>query len=58
MPPEVRAPDLAEWTLGGLEAGTRYQYEVVGNCITGGAATLSQGSVVTARPAGIDSRSL
>jgi len=52
MPPEVRAPDLAEWTLGGLEAGTRYQYEVVGDCPTGGAATLSQGNVVTARPAG------
>lgn len=49
--PEVRAPDLAEWKLRGLEAGTRYQYEIV-DCAAGADARLYLGGVVTARPPG------
>jgi 3',5'-cyclic AMP phosphodiesterase CpdA len=49
--PAVRATDLAEWTVAGLTAGARYEYEVIG-CSTTGEAALYAGSVVTQRPAG------
>jgi 3',5'-cyclic AMP phosphodiesterase CpdA len=49
---EVMASDLAEWTISGLKAGTRYEYEIVEVAPPSGQAVLYQGSAVTARPEG------
>ena len=49
--PAVRAIDLAEWSVEGLAAGLRYEYEVVG-CTAMGETGLHAGNVVTQRPAG------
>lgn len=48
--PEVRAPDLAEWSLGGLAAGTSYDYQLSGP--SSGDGGLFQGTVMTERPSG------
>jgi hypothetical protein len=49
--PTVRAPDLAEWSIDGLAAGTTYEYELV--ALAGDTIVKTYlGSVVTARPAG------
>lgn len=49
--PESRAPDLAEWTIEGLEPGTRYVYQVLRDhdCVTD---TVYIGHAVTARAEG------
>jgi 3',5'-cyclic AMP phosphodiesterase CpdA len=44
--PEVRAVDVAQWRLGGLDAGTRYEYRIVASP-TG--AVLYEGSAMTQR---------
>jgi hypothetical protein len=52
-PATVVAPDLARWSVNGLAAGQRYEYEV--QAASAGAVeprTLYAGSAVTARPAG------
>src|SRR6185369_1032104 len=50
----VTAPDLARWSVTGLAAGRRYDYEIEG--VSDGTASqprmLYAGSAVTARPAG------
>ena len=49
--PAMRAADLAEWSIGGLSAGTGYDYQLSVQTTTGETA-LSQGTVTTQRPAG------
>src|SRR3569833_1921075 len=49
--PAMRAADLAEWSIGGLSAGTGYDYQLSVQTTTGETA-LSQGTVPTQRPAG------
>ena len=52
-PAAVVAPDLARWSVSGLAAGRRYEYEI--QAASDGASeprTLYAGSAVTARPAG------
>jgi len=49
--PSVRAGDLAEWSIGGLSAGTSYDYQI---SVLGpaGEVPLFQGAATTQRPAG------
>ncbi len=49
--PQVPAPDLAQWTLNGLMADSRYEYEIVSKRL-GGETVLYQGSAQTQRTAG------
>ena len=51
MAPLVRATDLAEWSVEGLAAGVRTDYQIIG-CSTAGETVLHGGHVVTQRPAG------
>jgi hypothetical protein len=46
-PPLVPAPDVAQWTVTGLQPGLRHAYRVLG-----GGDVLYEGSAVTARPPG------
>ena len=50
-PPTVRASDLAEWTVDGLEAGTRYEYQVT-DCSQTGGKILYANRAITQRPPG------
>jgi hypothetical protein len=52
--PVQRAPDLAEWSATGLEAGQRYEYEILaaGPLDGGGDPLLYRGSAVTQRDPG------
>jgi hypothetical protein len=55
LSPEVRAPDLAEWHLGDLQARTSYEYEILGSISARGAdvaLSLFRGSVTTTRSEG------
>jgi len=50
LAPVVRAPDLAQWAVDGLAAGTRYEYALTG--CSSAAGPLHAGQVVTQRPPG------
>ena len=50
-PPTVRAPDLAEWAIGGLAPAARYEYELYGCSPTGG-SLLHTDTVAAQRPPG------
>jgi hypothetical protein len=47
--PEVRAPDVAEWHIEGLEAGTSYRYQVL---CSGRSEPLFEGTALTQRAPG------
>lgn len=49
--PDVRATDVAEWQFTGLDAGTRYEYEITRRTDAGD-VPLYTGVALTARPAG------
>ncbi|HXU00989.1 MAG TPA: metallophosphoesterase [Polyangia bacterium] len=51
VPPTVRAPDLAEWTIDGLAPATTYEYEIDG-CTPTGDGVLAAGHAVTQRQPG------
>jgi len=50
-PVTVRAPDLAEWTVDGLAAGKRYEYQVF-DCSPSGGLVLHGARLITQRPSG------
>ena len=49
LSPDVRAPDLAQWRVAGLTAGTRYRYQILARDAE---AVLYEGTVMTQRPPG------
>jgi hypothetical protein len=50
--PRVRAPDVAEWRLAGLDAGASYEYQIVDARAEDAPVTLYLGRGVTQRPPG------
>jgi hypothetical protein len=50
--PRVRAADVAEWRLSGLEPGTRYEYQIVDASSESEPVTLYSGRAVTQRSPG------
>jgi predicted phosphodiesterase len=52
MLPRVRADDVAEWRLSGLEPGVGYEYQILGPAADGATSALYAGKAVTQRPPG------